>query len=279
MTISFAFLAPDLVKAAIDGRLPRGMGVARLADLPAEWSKQHQMLRPPKSAQAETAPPGGVLPSWNDGPAKQAVIDLVRATTDQASPKFVPPDDRVAQFDQDGTLWVEHPIYTQFMYCIDRVGALMKEKPALKDREPFKTVLSGDHEAIAKLSTRDLFEIVLATQSWMTVEEIQCRRERVADHGQTSPLETPLHRTGLSTDVGGSYLLAGQRLQDLHRDRRQHRLCARVFQAGYGIPPEQVAGTTQAFKYGYDKDHLPILTREPKLVLDNLEAGSSRTFG
>ena len=110
------------------------------------------------------------LPSWNDGPAKKAILDFVKTTTDKNSPKFVPPAERIAEFDQDGTLWVEHPIYTQIVYCLDRVGPLVQEKPEFKDREPFKTVLSGNREAIAHLSMRDIFEIVLATQSGMTVE-------------------------------------------------------------------------------------------------------------
>ena len=69
------------------------------------------------------------LPSWNDGPAKQAIVDFVDATTDQSSPRFVPPADRIATFDQDGTLWVEHPIYSQVVYCLDRVPAVVKAKP------------------------------------------------------------------------------------------------------------------------------------------------------
>src|SRR5271163_1063006 len=124
----------------------------------------------PPSAQAQVTQ-GGLLPSWNDGAAKQAIVEFVQATTTQGSPKFVPPTERVAEFDQDGTLWVEHPVYVQVMYCLDRVDAVVKEKPELKDREPFKTVLSGDRAAIAQLPPRDLFEILLATQSGMTVEE------------------------------------------------------------------------------------------------------------
>ncbi len=71
----------------------------------------------------------GPLPSWNDGPAKQAVLDFIRATTDQANPTFVKPEERIATFDQDGTLWVEHPMYTQVVYCLDRVPVVVKEKP------------------------------------------------------------------------------------------------------------------------------------------------------
>ena len=113
-------------------------------------------------AQAQTAPEAA-LASWNDSPAKQAILDFVRATTDRASPKFVPPDERIATFDQDGTLWVEHPIYSQVVYCLDRVPALVEKDPKLKDVEPFKTVLSGNREAIAKLSLHDLEKILFAT--------------------------------------------------------------------------------------------------------------------
>ena len=99
------------------------------------------------------------LASWNDGPAKQAIIEFVRATTDQSRPQYVPPAERIATFDQDGTLWVEHPIYTQVVYCLDRVPAVVKEKPELAKAQPFKTVLSGDREAIAKLPIDDLIKI------------------------------------------------------------------------------------------------------------------------
>jgi hypothetical protein len=98
-------------------------------------------------AAAESDP----LPSWNDGPAKDAIVKFVHATTDASSPDFVPLAERIATFDQDGTLWVEHPIYTQLVYCFDRVPALVKAKPELAKAEPFRTVLTGDREAIAKL--------------------------------------------------------------------------------------------------------------------------------
>src|SRR5262245_46956510 len=98
-------------------------------------------------AAAQTDP----LPSWNDGAAKQAVIEFVTATTDSTKPTFVPLEQRIAAFDQDGTLWVEKPIYTQVLYCLERVPDLVKAKPELKNVEPFKTVMSGDRAAIAKL--------------------------------------------------------------------------------------------------------------------------------
>ena len=97
------------------------------------------------------------LSSWNDGPAKQAILEFVKATTTQGSPQFVPPAERIATFDQDGTLWVEHPMYSQVMYCLERVPELVKAKPELAKVAPFGTVLEllhGDRAAMEKLLCR-----------------------------------------------------------------------------------------------------------------------------
>src|SRR5438132_4224025 len=113
------------------------------------------------------------LPSWNDGPAKQAIVDFVRVTTEAGGAKLVPLEERIATFDQDGTLWVEYPMYSQVMYCLDRVPALVKAKPELAKVEPFKTVMSGNREAMAKMSKDDLLKIVAATLTGMSVDEFQ----------------------------------------------------------------------------------------------------------
>src|ERR1700734_2232259 len=98
------------------------------------------------------------LPSWNAGPAKDAIVKFVHATTDAASRDFVPLAERIAPFDQDGTLWVEHPVYTQLVYCLDRVPALVKAKPELAKVEPFRTVLTADREATARLGIERLIK-------------------------------------------------------------------------------------------------------------------------
>jgi len=113
------------------------------------------------------------LPSWNDGAAKKAIVDFVQATTTQGNANFVPPEERIATFDQDGTLWVEHPIYSQLVYCFDRVPALVKAKPELANVEPFKTVMSGNLEAISKLPLKDLEKIAFATLTGMPVDQFQ----------------------------------------------------------------------------------------------------------
>src|SRR5262245_62064240 len=98
-----------------------------------------------------TAAASDPLASWNDGPAKQAIVEFVRTTTDVGSNAFVPAEERIAVFDQDGTLWVEQPMYAQVMYVLSRVPEVVAAKPALAKVEPFKTVLSGDRAKIAKL--------------------------------------------------------------------------------------------------------------------------------
>jgi phosphoglycolate phosphatase-like HAD superfamily hydrolase len=228
-------------------------------------------LLPGRARAQATAKP--VLASWRDGPAKQAILDFVRVTTDQTNPKFVPPEERIACFDQDGTLWVEHPIYTQVVYCLDRVPAVVAQKPALKNREPFKTILSGNREAIAKLSLHDLEEVLVATLTGMPVETFQAEVKTwiaSAKHPRwkrpyTDLIYQPMLEVLQHMRDNGyrTYIVTGGG-QDF----------VRVYsQQVYGIPPEQVVGTAGGTKFGYDKDGKPFLTKEPKLLLNNDKAG------
>jgi phosphoserine phosphatase len=225
------------------------------------------------SAWAQTTASGGPLPSWNDGAAKQAIVDFVRATTDQGSPKFVPPEDRVATFDQDGTLWVEHPIYSQVVYCLDRVPVVLEQKPELKKIEPYKTVLSGDREAIAKLSLHDLEAILVATLTGMSVDAFEAEANKwltTARHPRWNRLYTELVyqpmldvQQYLRDNGYKTYIVTGGG-QDFVRVYAQ-----RV----YGIPLEQVVGTMGGTKFSYDKNGKPFLTKEPKLLLNDDKAG------
>jgi phosphoserine phosphatase len=221
------------------------------------------------AAHAQTDP----LPSWNDGPAKNAIVAFVQATTTQGSPQFVPPAERIATFDQDGTLWVEKPIYSQVAYCLDRVPALVKARPELASVEPFKTVMTGSREAIAKLSMKDLEKILAATLTGMSVEEFRAEVTKWLAEAKDPRWKRPY------TD------LTYQPMQEVLKYLRDSGYKTYIVTGGgqdfvrayaervYGIPPEQVVGTAGGTKFGYAKDGKPFLTKEPKLLLNDDKAG------
>ena len=215
------------------------------------------------------------LPSWNEGLAKNAIVAFVEATTTQGGPHFVPPAERIATFDQDGTLWVEHPMYTQVVYCLDRVPALVRARPELANVEPFKTVLTGDLEAIAKLPMPELEKVLVATLTGMPVDTFSAevnnwivkaknqRWKRPYTELTYQPMQevlTYLRASGFKTYIvtGG-----GQDFVRVYSERV------------YGIPPEQVVGTAGGTKFGYDKHGKPLLTKEPKLLLNDNDAGKA----
>jgi phosphoglycolate phosphatase-like HAD superfamily hydrolase len=207
------------------------------------------------------------LPSWNEGAAKRAIVQFVQTTTDPSSPQFVPPAERIATFDQDGTLWVEQPIYAQVVYCLDRVPALVREKPQLATQEPFKTVLSGDQAALARLANEDLMKILEATLTGMRVEAFQSQV-----HGWLERARDPRWQRKYSELT---YLPMQQLLRYLRANGYRTYIVTgggqafvRVFaEETYGIPPEQVIGSAAATSYGYDDHGHPVLTKEAKLLL------------
>jgi phosphoserine phosphatase len=218
------------------------------------------------------------LPSWNDGPAKDAILKFVRATTDSSSPDFVPMEERNAEFDQDGTLWVEHPVYTQVVFCLDHVPALVQAKPELKNKEPFKTVLSGDRAAIAKLSMEDIFEVVLATQSGMTVEDFRADVRQWLATARHPRWNRPYTELVYQPMLEVLSLLRANGFTNFIATGGSANFVREYSGKVYNIPAERVAGTSQADAFGYGKDGKPILTQEPKLVLNNLEAGKIENF-
>ncbi|MFM7740484.1 MAG: haloacid dehalogenase-like hydrolase, partial [Planctomycetota bacterium] len=113
------------------------------------------------------------LPSWNDGKTRQAIEAFVERVTTPGSPDFVPESDRIAVFDNDGTLWSEQPMYVQLAFILDRVKALAPEHPEWKEQPPFNAVLNGDLKALAAAGERGLMELLLATHAGMTSEEFE----------------------------------------------------------------------------------------------------------
>jgi phosphoglycolate phosphatase-like HAD superfamily hydrolase len=213
------------------------------------------------------------LPSWNDGPAKAAIVKFVRTTTDTSSPQFVSSEKRIATFDQDGTLWVEKPAVPQLTYCFGRVSAVAEKKPELKNVEPFKTVLSGERAAIARLTLPDLEKIVVATLTGITTDQYQAEVEQWLATARDPRWKKPYTE------------LTYQPMQEVLRYLRANGYKTYIVSGGgqdfirvyaeqtYGIPPEQVVGSMGGTRYGYDKDGKPILTRVPKLLLNDVDAG------
>jgi phosphoglycolate phosphatase-like HAD superfamily hydrolase len=224
------------------------------------------------SVHAKTDP----LPSWNDGAAKQAIVAFVQDTTTQGSPKFVPPEERIATFDQDGTLWVEHPMYSQVMYILESVPALVKAKPELATVAPFSTVmeiLKGDRAAIAKLTMPDLEKLAAATLTGMPVETFEGQAQKwLAEARDPRWKRRYTELTYLPMQEVLKYLRANGYKTYIVTGGGQDFV--RVYsEAVYGIPPEQVIGTAGGTKYGYGKDGKPFLTKEPKLLLNDNNAG------
>src|SRR5213083_310884 len=216
------------------------------------------------------------LSSWNDGPAKQAIVEFVRATTTQGSSQFVTPEERIATFDQDGTLWVEHPIYTQVMYCLEKVPALVKAKPELAKVAPFSTVLEvlhGDRAAMEKLTMDDLMKILAAALTGMSVDEFSAEVKKWLAEAKEPRWKKPYTElTYLPMQEVLKYLRANGYKTYIVTGGGQD-FVRQYSEQTYGVPPEQVVGTALGTEYGYDKDGKPFLTKVPKLVLNDNDAG------
>jgi phosphoserine phosphatase len=215
------------------------------------------------------------LPSWNDGAAKQAISQFVKTTTDQSSPYYVPPDQRIATFDQDGTTWVEHPMYTQVVFALDRVKTLAPQHPEWKTVQPFAAVLAGDKAAMAKFTLKDLQAIVVATHTGMTVEQfntiakdwIAKAKDPRSNRPYTELVYQPMLEVMQYLRANGyrTYIVTGGG-QDFVRAYAQ---------SVYGIPPEQVIGSAFETEYTYNLQGQGILMRPPKLLLNNNNSGKA----
>ncbi len=214
------------------------------------------------------------LPSWNDGAAKTAIKDFVHVTTEKSSSTYVTPEDRIATFDQDGTLWVEHPLYGQLMYCFDRVPDLVKAKPELKEVEPFKTVISGDREAISKLTLPDLEKIAGYTLSGMSEDQFATQVKdwlsKAKDPRWKKPYTDLIYQPMLEVmkylreNGYKTYIVTGGG-QDFVRVYSNQT---------YGVPPEQVVGSVGETEYVYDTAaKTSALIKLPKLMLNDDKGG------
>ncbi len=228
------------------------------------------------STETQAQTPTGPLASWNDGPAKQAILDFVRVCTDPSGKAFVPPEDRIATFDQDGTLWVEHPLYSQAFFALYRVHVLAPQHPEWKTVEPFKSVLSGGTEALGKFTERDWFQIIGATHSGMSTDEFPPLVEQWLEAAKDPRFKRPF------TDL--VYLPMREAMEYLRANGFKTYIVTgggqdfvRVYsQRVYGIPPEQVVGSVGETSYRM-QDGRPILMRLPKVFF--IDDGNGKAIG
>ncbi|MBN2578917.1 MAG: haloacid dehalogenase-like hydrolase [Pirellulales bacterium] len=204
------------------------------------------------------------LPSWNDSAAKQSIITFVEKTTAPGSPDFVPPARRIAAFDNDGTLWAEKPLYVQLYFALDRVKQLAPQHPEWKQMEPFAALLRGDEKTALAAGKLAILKIIMATHTGMTVEEFdQIVKDWIAQarHPVTHRLFTemvyqPMLEVLAFLRAHGfkTYIVSGGGIEFMRP------WTERV----YGIPPEQVVGTSVQIRYEV-RDGRPVLVRLPRL--------------
>jgi phosphoserine phosphatase len=210
-------------------------------------------------ANSETDP----LPSWNDGAAKQNILKFVAEVTKNGGTNFVPPEERIATFDNDGTLWTEQPMYSQLAFALDRVKALAPQHPEWKTQQPFQSVLANDMKGIVASGEKGLIQLVMATHAGMTTDEFSMlvknwletsrhpKFQKKYDELIYQPmleLLSYLRNNGFKT-----YITSGGGVEFL-----------RTFsQRVYGIPPEQVIGSSIKTKFEI-RDGTPILLRLPE---------------
>ena len=213
------------------------------------------------------------LPSWNDGPAKKAILEFVTAVTDANGNDYVAPAERIATFDNDGTLWVEYPMYTQALFAFDRVKKLAPQHPEWKTTQPFKGVLEDDMKAVGGSGMKGLMEIIMATHSGMSAAEFeqevsnwlattkQSKFNRLYTELVYQPqleLLAYLRANGFKT-----FIVSGGGIAFMRP----------ISEKTYGIPPEQVVGSSVVAEFQENEKGKPTLVRMPKIDFINDKAG------
>ena len=206
----------------------------------------------------------GALPSWKDGPAKQAIVEFVTQTTSDGSPDWLPLSERIAVFDNDGTLWAEQPMYFQLLFALDRVKVLAPQHPEWKTQEPFASLLEGDVKGALAGGEKSILEIIMATHAGMTTEEF----ERIvkdwigtARHPESRRLYTEMVYqpmlellTYLRSNGYKTFIVSGGGIEFMRP----------WVEAVYGVYPQQVVGSSIKTKYEL-RDGKPVLVRLPEV--------------
>jgi phosphoglycolate phosphatase-like HAD superfamily hydrolase len=219
----------------------------------------------PGTCDSVAAPPNAdPLPSWNDGPSKKAIVDFVTRVTTEGSPDFVKLAERIAVFDNDGTLWCEQPVYFQFAFAIDRVKALAPQHPEWAEQEPFKSVLAGDVKGFAATGEKGVLEVLAATHAGMTTEQFNAIVKEWMKSARHPTYHRPYNRlvyqpmlellAYLRSSGFKTFIVSGGGVEFM-----------RAFaEETYGIPPEQVIGSSGVVKFQMS-DGMPVLVKESKV--------------
>jgi phosphoserine phosphatase len=223
-------------------------------------------------AAAQSVSTDDPLPSWNGGPTKSTIIKFVKDVTDKNSPVFVPRDERIATFDNDGTLWTEHPMYTQLAFALDRIKALASRHPEWKTKQPLKAALDNDMKALASSGKKGLLELVMTSHAGMSTaefEKIVTDWFKIARHPRFKRPYTELAYQPmvellayLRANDFKTYIVSGGGIEFMRP----------MTEKVYGVPPEQVIGSSIETKYEI-KDGKPVLMRLPKMHFIDDKAG------
>ena len=216
------------------------------------------------------------LPSWNEGPAKQAIVEFVRAVTDKSNPSYVAPEERMATFDNDGTLWCEQPMYFQGFFTFERVKALAPKHPEWKEKRPFKAILENDMKALAAAGEKGVGEILMTTHAGMTTGEFEgivrewfatARHPRFNRPYTDLVYQPMLELLGYLRENGfKTYIVSGGGVEFMRPWTEK----------AYGIPAEQVVGSSIKLKFGM-RDGKPVLMRLPEI--DFIDDGPGKPVG
>lgn len=229
-----------------------------------------------RSASAQPAANNDPLPSWNDGQAKAAIVKFVQRVSDQNSPDYVPEAERIATFDNDGTLWTEHPMYTQLAFAIDRVKTLAPQHPEWKTRQPFKAVLENDLTALAAAGEKGLMELLMVSHAGMSTAEFEAIVKDWLANARHPRFKKPYTELTYQPMVELLAYLRANGFKTFIVSGGGVEFMRPMTQAVYGIPPEQVVGSSIKTRYEV-RDGKPVLMRLPEI--DFIDDKSGKPVG
>lgn len=212
------------------------------------------------------------LPSWNEGAAKTAIIEFVTKVTDEESPDYVPAPERIATFDNDGTLWVEYPMYTQVLFAFDRIKEMAPQHPEWKTIQPFKALLEGDMKTVGASGMKGLMEIIMATHSGMTVEQFHQEAYDWLTTTKQSRFDRPYAELIYQPQLELLSYLRANDFKTFIASGGGTAFMRPITEEAYGIPPQQVIGSSIVTEFK-EKNGKYELIRMPKIDFINDQAG------